>query len=723
MVLGILSVYAVILCGVLGFQIVQSRGIISAPANSEEVAVEDRLDSAVVIYENSPVMLVNKSQILIDKNDASMVPISENQAVYVPTAFFRTAYNAATSEDLSSCSATIRLDNQALVLDKKTADLVDSSKEKDIEYTNKVFIKNGCVYVPVEVFASAFDKSVYYYDDMIIISGMKNSFTDTESTDFLNSLKSQVNDLPYVANEDNMKEISQITAPSNILKQISGESNIGSETIPVQLLENKAGNTVNSSDGYVYYANDDTLYILDSSNNTLKTISTVKLGNEFKCEKIYVQNNNLVVIGNKNNILPTEPLEEESAFVHSTIANVYDISNKEKAIKLKELEIEGYYENSVKNNEYIYLLAEMPIAELSKNGHFYPPSYRDSIVGTETKELSYSEMQYFPEGGGKNYQVVASININEPTAKSELKSYLCAGENVYMSDNNIYVAKNRYNAFDSNENTENTLIYRLSLSNGKIFTSGKGNVKGYVPNKFAMNEYSGYFRLVSQYTKRGPNKSMANVYVLNNNLEVCGFANDVVSGANVNGAIFSKNMLFLTPENSQSIYSVDLNAPTNPRGNGVLKLSNGNLLIYTYDENHIVTVDNGSNKLCLKLYDISDKDNPVMLYSEELGKGNIETSMFNDTLSFYFDNEKNIFTLPVTIYESEEKKNVTFNGGYLYKVDLDDGFERIGSITLPDKSAVIRPLKKSGMLYDFMGNTAVAVDYDDLENIKEIRFK
>lgn len=167
MVLGILSVYAVILCGVLGFQIVQSKGIISAPANSEEVAVEDRLDSAVVIYENSPVILVNKSQMLIDKNDASMVPILENQAVYVPTAFFRTAYNAATSEDLSTCSATIRLDNQALVLDKKTADLVDSSKEKDIEYNNKIFIKNGCVYVPIDIFASAFDKFVYYYDNMI----------------------------------------------------------------------------------------------------------------------------------------------------------------------------------------------------------------------------------------------------------------------------------------------------------------------------------------------------------------------------------------------------------------------------------------------------------------------------------------------------------------------------------------------------------------------------
>ena len=190
MVLGILSIYAVILCGVLFFQIAQNKSIISAPSNSNEVAVEDRLDSAIVIYENSPVMLVNKAQTLIDKNDAAMVPVIENQSVYVPTAFFRTAYNAAYSEDLASCTATIRLDNQALVLDRKTADLVDSSKEKDIEYTEKVFIKNGCIYVPIKIFAAAFDKYIYYYDNMAIISDQKNSFTDTESTDFINKVGS-----------------------------------------------------------------------------------------------------------------------------------------------------------------------------------------------------------------------------------------------------------------------------------------------------------------------------------------------------------------------------------------------------------------------------------------------------------------------------------------------------------------------------------------------------
>lgn len=720
MVLAILSVYAFILCGVLGFQLIQNRAIVSAPSNSDEVAVEDRLDSAVVIYENSPVMLVNKAQMLINKNDAAMVPIIENQTVYAPISFFQTAYNAAASEDLSSCSATIRLDNQALILDRKTADLVDSSKEKDIEYNNKVFIKNGCIYVPIEVFADAFDKYVYYYDNMAIISGLKNSFTDTESTDFINSLKSQVNDLPFVANEENMKEISKVGTPNNILKQISSNNDKENTAIaPVNLLENKECETIETANGYIYYGNGNTVYILAENGDNLSTVSTITLDNDFHSEKLYLYNNSLIIAGNKENTLPTNS-SDETIFTHSSIICVYDITDKTNAVKIKEVEIEGYYENSVQNSDFIYVLTHTPISDLVNNGHYYPPSYRDTSIGQEAQQLAYEQMQYFPEGICSSYMTVSSINLSDFTVPSEVKTYLGAGENVYMSNNNIYIAKSRYNAFDSNENVENTFIYRLGLLNGKIYTSGKGNVKGYIPDKNSMNEYSGYFRLAAQYKKRGINKNITNVYVLNNNLEICGYANEIVAGVEIDTAIFSKNMLFLTPiQTGQSIYSVDLTEPTNPRGNGVIKISNGNLLIYPYNENHIMTVDNGSNKLCINLYDISDKDNPIMLYSQELGRGNIETSMFDDISSFYFDREKNVFTIPVTIYENEEKQNVTFNGGYVFRVDLDDGFERVGSLTLPNSDAVIRSIKYNGNIYTFMLNTAVVADYDDLENIRE----
>ena len=709
MVLAILSVYAFILCCVFFFYYYSSKSNISAPSTSENVVVEDRLDSAVVLYENSPVILVNKAQTLINKNDASMVPIIENQNVYVPASFFQTAYKATTSEDLSACSATIRLDNQALVLDRSKADLVDSNKEKDIEYNNRVFIKNGCIYVPLEVFAKAFNKSIHYYDNLTIISDMHNVFTDAENTDFINSLKSQVNDLPYVATEENMKEIARFSTANNILKQI-GNTNKTTEIPPVQLLQNRDSNNIKSISNYIFYANNNKIYVLDTASNSEITTKTIELEQNFNCEKIYIQNNLLVAVG-------TSSYEENNS--QSTLY-AFDITNKQDIKKLREIKIDGYYTNSIQNGNFIYTLINCPISSLSSNGKFYPPVYIDSLNNYNKKSLDYENMQYFPEGSSTNYMIVYSFNLSDINFHPEVKSYLGAGDNVYMSNNNVYIAKNRYNAFSSNENIENTFIYRLSLLNGKIYMSGKGNVQGYLVDKNSMNEYSGYFRLATQYKKKGINKNVTNVYILNNNLEICGFANEIVSGVETGGAIFDKNKLFISPsKKGQALYSVDLTEPTNPRGNGILKLSSGNLLIYMYDENHIITIDNGNDKLSISLYDISDKDNPVLKYKQELGQGNIETNLFKDNSSFFFDKEKNTFTIPVTIYENQEKKNQTFNGGYVYKVNLDDGFERIGVLSLPNSDAQIHTFKQNGFKYTFMSNNLIVSDTDNLENVKE----
>ena len=178
-------------------------------------------------------------------------------------------------------------------------------------------------------------------------------------------------------------------------------------------------------------------------------------------KKIYVYGNTLTVAGNKSS-----DTAESTGFAHSSVASVYDISNKAVPEKLKEVEIEGYYDDSVQNNEFIYIMTKTPIAELFENGHYYPPHYRDSVTGQETQQLSYDSMQYFPEGDGDSYTVISSININDINSPCEIKSYLGAGDNVYMSNKNVYIAKNRYNAFESNEKTENTFIYRLGLLNG-----------------------------------------------------------------------------------------------------------------------------------------------------------------------------------------------------------------------------------------------------------------
>ena len=112
--------------------------------------------------------------------------------------------------------------------------------------------------------------------------------------------------------------------------------------------------------------------------------------------------------------------------------------------------------------------------------------------------------------------------------------------------------------------------------------------------------------------------------------------------------------------------------PLLPTGLGAAKFTEGNLLLYPYDSSHIITIDDEEG-LCLSAYALNSETQPTLLYREELSEDNITSSLFKNSGKFHFDTEKNMFVLPVTIDEQNG-----YNGGYIYTIDMDDGFTRRG---------------------------------------------
>ncbi len=746
MVLGILIVYFIILAFVLCLQVFsRNNGIVSAPPSSDDVAVEDRLDRAVVLYKESPVIMADKEQMLIDNGNASFVPIIENQVAYVPISFFKSAYGASVTADMNEVSAAIRLNNEALVIDKEKADLVSSSSEKDIEYSNRIFKRRNTIYVPLQVFAEAFDKEIHYYGDLVIVSEDKQAFTQDESADFINSLKAQVNSLPYVANESNLKGITDALGRNGFLKRAGAEDSgdAQEDNSVVKLITDKKSDVIQSDSQYIYYGRGNSIYIIDHNSNT--AAGRIDTDESFTVSKLYLQGNILVAAGNRradDSETPTEVTTSDAAAqtqaqgteggTPSDIRNncdcaaayVYDITDRSKPALKKEFSVDGGYVNSVKHGDYIYLLSQLSVFDSQTDGHFYPPSYRECPPEGVNSFLTFVDVQYFPEAGSDDYTVVSALNITDISVPANVKAYLCGGENVYLSENNLYVAKNRYTGFDTNNNEENTFIYRIGLSNGNIALNGKGNVKGYVLDRHSMNENAGYFSIATEYKEKGTNKNITNIYILNNNMELCGEANRVANNAPVQSAIFTGDMIFLIPkEQGQAMYLIDSSNPTNPAGYGVLKLSTGSILIYPYDESHILTIDDGDNVLKANAYSIEGRDNTVKLYSEELGKDNIITSLFANADFFTFDKEKNMFMLPVTITDKESGR-VTFDGSYIYELNLDDGFRRIGAVEKSgDFDTPLQYCKLNGYFYCFGRDTVSAIDINDIDKITEITLK
>ena len=76
----------------------------------------------------------------------------------MPLSFFKTAYGASVTGDANAPSVTIRMNNKALVMDSENASLVDNTREKKLDYNTKIFADKGVDYVPITVFANAFNK-------------------------------------------------------------------------------------------------------------------------------------------------------------------------------------------------------------------------------------------------------------------------------------------------------------------------------------------------------------------------------------------------------------------------------------------------------------------------------------------------------------------------------------------------------------------------------------
>lgn len=701
MVLNIMIVYFVILSVVLGFQLARGNKNVSAPSNNGAVLAEDRLGSAVVFYNGSPVLLSNKTQLLLDRNNPAYTPVFKNNTAYLPISFYKTVYGANTSSSVSETSATIRLDNKALVVTPKASTVVDNSDEKNIDIDIKPIVANNTVYVPVDIFARAYDKEVYIYGDMGILSS--SEFTQ-EDNSFLDGLVSQVNDLPYVVNENNLKSVAGITGTDDMFASIenkNGEYSGQDQTeSPATVLDSYNNDTIVSDNNYIYYGSTGRVEILSIDDNDIVTsISEISIADKFSVSKLILNDGCLIAVCSSTD-------GRAGLFIY----NVEDINN---ISLIRQYTVSGYYKNVVISGDHIYLLSQGSLYSLYKDGHFVAPHYDDSVSGT--LYLDYEKIQYFPEMGADDFVVVSAINLKTEDTPST-KAFVGAGKNIYMSNSNLYIPKARNTAFEKYENIENTSIYRYSLNRGSIISSGNVQVKGHLINAHALSENNGYCRVVTKFTD--DNKKVCNVYVLNNNLEICGQANEVANDADISCAVFSDNAILLAPAAAGgNIYCVDIENPTLPKGLGVMKLSEGNTAIYKYDEQTLIVVDDGEGILKVSMYDISDFDNPKELYSQELGKTEtIKSQIFNNKSGFIFDTEKNVMTVPVKITNSQQ---TAFEGVYVYNVFKDEGINMTGTLALDSLDNVC---KFKGKLVLLSENEAVVSSMNEIKAENNISF-
>lgn len=788
----------------------------NAYANTDpDEVIKKRLDNAVVLYIGSSDACVNNKMTQIDKTNPEVTPVSKNGRTLVPIRFISESLGAKVDWNQSTSSVTVKIEG----LKGKTVSLVLGSKKIKIngkETTIDVPAEriNGRVYVPFRALTEAFGKKVFYDRGLIIITDKENLFDTKTEKSLIDKVIARVNNLPSVGSEEKLKELlsksdsntgyyrnqgpdvimdmavseSAATSLNNVAAKSMSDITPGDySTTNVQVQGVDEADVVKTDGKYIYQVNNQRIVVAEAyPAEEMNIVGKLDFaGKNFYPSEMYIDDKHLVVIGSSYTEIPIykTPVGQPEIQIDGfrappyysrnfVKAIVYDISDRTNLKQLREVELEGNYVSSRKIGSALYMIA-------NKYANYYyiqqgndnlTPSYRDTAVADEVKNVGYKDIRYFPGCVSPNYMLIAGINLDNSEEQANISTYLGSGENIYASQDNLYVAITNYNYtilkvqtgnIDGYVNQNNTTVYKFSLDKGKVTYLGKGEVPGRILNQFSMDEHGGNFRIATttgEMWRSDEFTSKNNVYILNDTLSIIGRLEDIAPGERIYSTRFMGDRGYMvTYRQVDPLFVIDLN-PENPKVLGALKIPGYSDYLHPYDENHIIgfgkdteeTKDGGALMQGMKIavFDVSDVNNPREKFKETIGDRGTDSELLRNHKALLFSKEKNLLAFPITVVNTkarnlgelisgDESYQTVWQGAYVYSLDMENGFKLKGKIThIPEEE-----FKKSGyywygseknierllyiddMLYTLSKAMIKAHTLSDLKEIKTLEIK
>ena len=147
-------------------------------------------------------------------------------------------------------------------------------------------------------------------------------------------------------------------------------------------------------------------------------------------------------------------------------------------------------------------LTELIFPNINKTIEDYNNLYPKRDIKEKLNCKEFTDIYYFPDSEENSYLNIAGFNINN-NEPANIESYLGAGEEIYSSENNLYITKVKYEyknnifyGYYDNYDVD-TYIYKFKLEDSKIVYTNVGSVPGEVLNQFSMDEKDGYFRIAT----------------------------------------------------------------------------------------------------------------------------------------------------------------------------------------------------------------------------------
>lgn len=445
---------------------------------------------------------------------------------------------------------------------------------------------------------------------------------------------------------------------------------------------------------------------------------------------LYVAGNKLVIIGHTYKV----PMADQPPVYMTDKTKVYiiDMTDKSNLKEDRSIEFDGTQISSRRIGGRLYLVvnAYPDYYEYDQNKPAIEeilPHFKDSKTGRNELVSGCVGIHFLPRYREPNFLVVASINIEDSSARVDKETILGAGDTVYSSVENLYVTANRYeyplmekfDVFAAPQGTQKTAIYSFGLNNGDVVYKGQGEVPGTILNQFSMDESGNAFRIATTtgevWNTQNPSKN--NLYILDKeNLgTVLGKIENIAPGEKIYSVRFlGKRAYMVTFKKVDPFFVIDVSNPADPRILGALKIPGYSDYLHPFDENHIIgfgkdTVDPREIEdkeeiffmnrgfdfawyqgMKIALFDVTDVANPILMFNEMIGDRGTDSELLRNHKALMYDKARNLFAFPVKVTQIKDKTagsytgsqygETVFQGAYVYTLDLQNGFQLKGKL-------------------------------------------
>ncbi|WP_067730704.1 beta-propeller domain-containing protein [Oceanobacillus damuensis] len=643
----------------------------------------------------------------------------------------------------------------------------------------------------------------YTVDEKYTINISKNVLTKNGknlSNSFSHSFTA-VSELPSIQNQEQLVTLltergktaeESVHLFSNDIEEESGEmtssssDSSGSEGNNFSGTNNQVsgiaeGNTVQTDGEYIYFSRDTDIIIVSSEEQDSQLISKIEEEN-FHPMEIYLHDNLLISIGysyeplreldesNGSNRSDNEEIAIFPPMSQVTTAQIYDLSDKNKPEKIREISMEGNLTASRLFGDHLYLIANQypHFHIMEEEAMDIRPYIKDTAKSEAGQSVSYDDMYFFPDSNETDYLLLTSIDLTDMEKEAEIKTYLGASNHVYMSKDHLYLATNKYknDNQDTNDGTADmmirepmdmdTEIFQFKIDEGDMNYHASVVVNGTLINQFAMDERNGTFRVAT--TKGGmwnsDVPSTNNLYTYDLDLHPLGSVEGLAEGEQIFSVRFMEDVAYMvTFEQIDPLFVINLEDPTNPVVLGELKIPGFSNYLHPLDENHVIgfgentkLVQNDNNSeplvrndgLKISLFDVSDPANPIEKQNEIIGSAGSHSEINYNHKVLFKHPDRDLFGFPAALYESKlitqggatyEDQSFVYEGAFLYSITAEDGIKLHDTIShqpteqqdYPDwESEIKRMVSVGDSIYTFSNNQYSIYDLDSKSLVQTV---